>query len=186
MKLCIGLVGLLTVAALPIASVAGGSERVPRFVSYRLGGVDIWSTDKTKQDVYMLDKGSKYCLHISHAPENEIGMLLCPESELEQSGDLDLKRDASEIRYAHITPMETESGVKIGDTPQEVLRLLGTPTEYDAAYDGSPLKTGNGSLHYNDMGGHLHGWSYESWYEFNHGHLTSISITIQKGKEVAG
>jgi hypothetical protein len=36
------------------------------------------------------------------------------------------------------------------------------------------------------MGGRLHGWSYEAWYDFDHDRLVGASICIQRGPEVAG
>lgn len=132
------------------------------------------------------DPISHYYLQLQYydpgVPDNEgRGLLLMPKSEwiADENGPESRAPTSKTIRTR--LRLVTDTGVRVGDTEAAVIRKLGRPS--DSELEGDP---GQRDLFYTLMGGKVHGWSYETWYRFQHGRLTSISIAMQRGPEVAG
>jgi len=178
---------------------AHARSAVPRYISYRIGSVDIRSVASERvtaetENQFIIDPKTKYCLYTNHqGPAVQIELMsheaLMDNSDENRAGyfyGLAIKGNSKSVHRRPIVPLGTDLGVRIGSSPKAVLGALGLPTSHDDSLDGDPERTGSGTYRYYYPGGQLDGWSYEAWYEFKHGKLEMISISMQKGNEVAG
>jgi hypothetical protein len=154
-------------------------------VTYLLGGIDIRKVRETNSHVAIVDSRKGYCLlMIPFGNDGVVDFILEPVEDKASGSAAPLS--AFKVRKAKLAPLGDGNGVRIGDSPRQVLAKIGRPISYDSETGGGATRIKDGHFKYKHPGGRLNGWSYLSNYEFKKGKLTSIEIYMERGPELLG